>query len=347
MSWRDRRFLDLSGARVPIVQAPMAGAGGVELAVAAIAGGAVGSLPCALLTSSQVVAQAAEVRARVAGPLNLNFFCHELGPEPDDRAWRALLAPFYAELGIGAAGDPPTLRRPFDAAMTEAVEAARPELVSFHFGLPETALLDRVRATGAKIVGNATTLDEGLWLDARGCDAIIVQGDEAGGHAGWFLGEHRPVGLLALLRQLDGRVSAPLIAAGGIADGQSMAAALIAGASAVQVGTLYLAGPESLIGAAHRALLGTTAETVFTNLFTGRPARGFRNRLVDTLGPMHPVAPPFPYAANALAPLQAQARGDFGPLWAGQGARHARAVPARELTGQLAQAALGVLGQAS
>lgn len=339
------RFLDLSGARVPIVQAPMAGAGGVELAAAAMAGGAMGSLPCALLSPAQVVAQAAEVRARVQGPLNLNFFCHVLGPEPDDSAWRAGLAPFYAEFGIEAAGDPPPLRRPFDAAMAEAVEAARPDFVSFHFGLPDPALLARVRATGAKVIGNATNFDEGMWLDAQGCDAIVVQGFEAGGHAGYFLDCHRPVGMLALLRQLDASVATPLIAAGGISDSESMAAALIAGANAVQIGTAYLACPESLIGDAHRALLGTAAETVFTNVLTGRPARGFRNRLIEALGPMHADAPAFPYASNALAPLQARARADFGALWAGQGALHAHAVPARELTEQLAARALRILGE--
>lgn len=347
MGWPDRRFVDLSGARVPIVQAPMAGAGGVELAVAAMQGGAVGSLPCALLRAEQVVAQAAEVRGRTEGPLNLNFFCHELGPVPDEGEWRALLAPFYAEFGIEGPGDPPPLRRPFDAAMAEVVETVRPELVSFHFGLPDAALLARVRATGAKLIGNATTLAEAQWLAARGCDAIIAQGFEAGGHAGWFLGGHRPVGLLALIRQIAASVEVPVIAAGGIADGEGIAASLTAGASAVQIGTAYLACPESLVPDAHRALLGTAAETVFTNVMTGRVARGFRNRLIDALGPVNNDAPAFPYASNALAPLQARARADFGPVWAGQGASLAREMPARELTQRMAEAVLRVLGETS
>ena len=346
MTWPDDRFLELSGARVPIVQAPMAGASGVELAVGAICGEAVGSLPCALLTPEQVVAQAGEVRARASGPLNLNFFCHELGPMPDDSAWRALLAPCYAAFAIDGPGEPPPLRRPFDMAMADAVEAVRPELVSFHFGLPEDPLLARVQASGAKVIGNATTLAEALWLDAKGCDAIIAQGFEAGGHAGWFLGSHRPVGLLALLRQLRAKVAAPLIAAGGIAEGESMAAALTAGASAVQIGTAYLACPESLISAEHRALLGTAAETVFTNVLTGRVARGFRNRAIDTLGPMNDAAPVFPYASPALAPLQARAKAAFGPLWAGQGASLARETPARELTEWLAAGASRLLERA-
>lgn len=345
--WPDRRFLDLSGARVPIVQAPMAGSGGVELAVAAIEAGAVGSLPCALLTPDAVAAQAAAVRARALGPLNLNFFCHTLDPAPDDRAWRALLAPFYAELGIEDPGPPPPLRMPFNAAMAAVVEAVRPALVSFHFGLPDDALLARVRASGATILGNATTLDEARWLAGKGCDAIIAQGYEAGGHAGYFLDGHRPVGLLALLRQLDRAVAISIIAAGGIVDGEGMAAALMAGASAVQVGTAYLACPESLASPSHRALLGTEAETVFTNLLSGRLARGFRNRLIETLGAVRVEAPPFPHASALLAPLRARSDAGFGPAWAGQGAALVRPLPARELTETLASRALSLLQAAA
>lgn len=343
VSWRNHRFLDLTGALAPIVQAPMAGACGVDLAVAAIRGGALGSLPCALLSADQVVAQAAEVRRRTDGPLNLNFFCHTLPPAPDETAWAGLLAPFYAEFGVEPPATPAPLRRPFDADMAAAVEAARPNLVSFHFGLPDAALLDRVRATGARIIGNATTRTEAIWLAAQGCDAIIVQGYEAGGHAGYFLDGHHPVGLLALIGQVRAAIDLPLIAAGGIADARAIAAALTAGADAVQIGTAYLATPESTVSATHRALLGSDAPTVFTNLLTGRRARGFRNRLIDTLGPVNPIAPPFPHAATALAPLRAAAGDEFGPLWAGQSAHLARPIPARELTETLAAETLALL----
>ncbi|MES2444895.1 MAG: nitronate monooxygenase family protein [Pseudomonadota bacterium] len=343
VNWSDTRFRELSGARVPIIQAPMAGAGGVDLAVGAIQAGAVGSLPCALLTPEQVHAQASEVRARASGPLNLNFFCHDMPAEPDDRAWRAALAPFYAEFGIDDQGESTPLRRPFDAAMAEAVEAIRPELVSFHFGLPGGALLARVQASGAKVIGNATTASEAAFLAVTGCDAIIAQGFEAGGHAGYFLDGHRPVGLLTLLRQCDLVVAAPVIAAGGIADGEGFAAAMMAGASAVQIGTAYLNGPESLISARHRELMHSGESTVFTNVFSGRPARGFRNRLVNELGPMSDVAPPFPYAATALAPLRARAPDDFSPFWAGQNASMASDLRASELTSRLAAEALALL----
>jgi nitronate monooxygenase len=336
-------LLDLIGAAVPIVQAPMAGAGGVALAIAAMRGGAIGSLPCAMLTAEQAAAQVAEVRAAADGPLNLNFFCHHLDPAPDDGAWRALLQPFYDAERV-VPGPPPPLRRPFDEAMAAMVEAVRPTIVSFHFGLPAPDLLARVRAAGALVFANATTPDEMRRLDAAGVDAIIVQGEEAGGHAGWFLDGHRPTPLADLLAV---PTAAPRIAAGGIVEARDIAAALAAGASGVQIGTAYLASPESLISAPHRALLGGDTETVFTNLLSGGFARGFRNRLIDTIGPVNAAAPPYPHASAALAPLRAKAeadgRGDYSPLWAGAGAARVRAEPAEALTRRLAAETLALL----
>ncbi|MDB5678463.1 nitronate monooxygenase family protein [Sphingomonas bacterium] len=341
--WPERRFLDLTGAEVPIVQAPMAGASGVALAVAAINGGAVGSLPCAMLTPIQVIVQAAEVRAEADGPLNINFFCRRLDRAPDDSEWRALLQPFYEAEGVSTA-PPPPLRRPFDAAMAEAVEAVRPEIVSFHFGLPDSDLLARVRAAGALVFGNATTPEEMCWLADAGVDAIVLQGAEAGGHAGWFLDRHRSTPLAELLR-VD--VPVPKIAAGGIVDAADIVAAFSAGASAAQIGTAYLASPESQASAPHRALIGTATGTVFTNLFSGGVARGFRNRLIDAIGPINPLAPPFPHATAALAPLRAHAeaegRGDYSPLWAGTGASRVRPEPAEALTRRLAAETLALL----
>ncbi|MCW3848569.1 nitronate monooxygenase [Sphingomonas sp. LB-2] len=337
------RLLEDLGARVPIVQAPMAGAGGVALAVGAMRGGAMGSLPCGMLTPAQAIVQAGEVLTAAQGPLNLNFFCHTLGEPPDERAWRALLAPYHAAEGVSE-GDPPPLRRPFDDAMCAVVEAVKPEVVSFHFGLPEAGLLARVRASGAMVFGNATTRDEMRWLAARGVDAVIAQGAEAGGHAGWFLDGHRPTPLAGLLAE---PIDVPVIAAGGIADGAGIVAALGAGAEAVQIGTAYLACPESLISAPFRALLGTGADTEFTNLFSGREARGIRNRLMRELGAMRPEAPVYPYASNALAPLRAKAeaegRGDYSPLWAGTGVPRVRPMSAQALTERLAAEALALL----
>jgi nitronate monooxygenase len=338
----DDRLRALTGAALPIVQAPMAGAGGVALAAAAIRAGALGSLPCAMLAPEQVRVQVEEVRTQVRGPLNLNFFCHQLPPAPDEAEWRALLAPYYAEEGV-TAGEPPPLRRPFDAAMCALVEDVRPEVVSFHFGLPEPALLARVRAAGAKLFGNATKVEEARWLAEQGCDAVIVQGAEAGGHAGWFLEGHRPVPLAELLPQVLAAIDLPVIAAGGIVDAAGVAAALEAGAAGVQAGTAYLATPESRISPAFRALLGTpaAADTAFTNLLSGREARGIRNRLTRELGSMRDDVPVFPYASNALVALrtkaEAEGRGDYSPLWAGQGAARVRPMPAEVLTRSLVQ----------
>lgn len=344
--WPDPRFADLLGSRAPIIQAPMAGAGGVDLAVAAIEGGGVGSLPCALLTPDEIRAQADEVRDRAAGPLNLNFFCHAMPQDADDSAWRDLLQPFYAELGVGPA-PAGALRRPFDAAACAIVEDVKPDLVSFHFGLPDASLLARVRATGARILGNATTIAEARMLAARGVDAIIAQGWEAGGHAGRFLGNpiEEAMGLIALVPQIADATGLPVIAAGGIGDGRGIAAALTLGAAAVQLGTAYLHCPESLIGPAHRAgLTGEAAErTAFTNLFSGGFARGLPTRLTDELGRIRAEAPPFPLASPALAPL-ARAADGFSPRWSGQAARLGRPLPARLLTESLGREALVLLG---
>ena len=348
--WPDTRFIDRVGVRLPIVQAPMAGAGGSALAIAAARGGALASLPCGMASPDQVRAEVAEVRAAVTAPLNLNFFCHTLPPEPDTSAWRARLAPFYAELGAAEA-PPPPLRMPFDEALCTVVEEVRPEVVSFHFGLPADALLDRVRATGAMVIGNATSVDEARRLAARGVDAIIAQGWEAGGHAGRFLDADpaEQMGLIALVPQIVDTVDVPVIAAGGIADARGMAAALTLSAAAVQIGTAYLRTPESLVSPMHRAVLaGKAAEhSVFTNLFSGGLARGVRNRLIEELGAIDPAAPPYPYASAALAPLRraAEAEGDagFSPLWSGQAARLGRDEPAQALTERLGREALALL----
>ncbi|HEX8127329.1 MAG TPA: nitronate monooxygenase [Allosphingosinicella sp.] len=352
--WPDGRFAALLESRHPILLAPMAGAGGVGLAAGAIEGGAAGSLPCAMLVPDEVRAQATELRARVAGPLNLNFFCHaNPSPVPEPR-FRTLLEPFYEAYGQPA-GQTGPVRQPFGPEMCAAVEAVRPELVSFHFGLPQPGLLDRVRATGAKVIATATTLDEARWLAERGVDGIIAQGWEAGGHSGRFLGG-RPdeqMGLFALLPQMADAVDVPIVAAGGIADGRGIAAALTLGAAAVQIGTAYLHCPESLVSPAHRSALASAAaeHSVFTNIFTGRLARGLWTQPMGALGPVRTEVPPFPLAAAALAPL-AEAAGErgesgFRPMWAGQSARLGRPLPARELTERLALEALARIGSSA
>ena len=347
VGWRDRRLIARLGIEAPIIQAPMAGAGGEALAIAAMRGGALGSLPCATLAPDRIRAQATAVRAAVAGPINLNFFCHAMPDSVDDAAWRAALQPYYDEYGVGPPATAPVARRPFDDAACAAVEDVRPEVVSFHFGLPPAPLLDRVRATGARILSSATSPDEARWLAARGVDAVIAQGWEAGGHAARFLpaDPRSHMGTIALVPQIVDAVDLPVIAAGGIADGRGIAAALMLGASAVQIGTAYLACPESLVSALHRAMLRSLAaeETVFTNVFTGRLARGFATRLVSERGPVSAIAPPFPFAGDALAELRTADPAAFANMWAGQAARLARAEPAEALTRRLVAEARALL----
>ena len=347
VGWRDRRFLDLVGCEHPIIQAPMAGAGGVELCVAAIEGGALGSLPCAMLTPDQVRSQVADVRSRAKGPLNLNFFCHTMPAQADDRVWRALLQPYYEEFEVEP-GNGGSLRLPFNDEMCRIVEEVQPEVVSFHFGLPESELLNRVKATDAIVIGNATTVDEARWLEQRGADTIVAQGFEAGGHTGRFLGSDpaEALGLFALLPQVADAVGVPVIAAGGIADGRGIAAAFMLGASAVQLGTAFLHSPETPISSTHRERLHE-GRTVFTNLLTGGLARGLRGRLMDDLGPVRSEAPPYPLASATLAPIRAAAekRGEygFGPMWAGQAAPLGEARAAADLVRNLAADALAIL----
>jgi nitronate monooxygenase len=347
MAWRDRRLLDLFGTEAPIVQAPMAGAQDAALAIAASKGGGLGSIPCALLSPEAAHAQIAQFRAATSGPLNLNFFCHVAPDAWDDSAWRAALAPYYAEYRVGYPASPPPLRKPFDEAMCALVEEARPEIVSFHFGLPEERLLQRVRDAGALILGCATTPAEARWLAEREVDSIIAQGWEAGGHAGRFLpaDPSSHMGTFALVPQVADAVPVPVVAAGGIADARGVAAALILGASAVQIGTSYLSSPESRISDVHRARLATAdAETtVSTNVFTGRFARGMETRLTRERGPANPIVPPFPHGGDALAELRKADPAAFANMWAGQAARLVRPEGAEALTRRLAAEAQELL----
>jgi nitronate monooxygenase len=358
--WPDHRILDLLRIELPIIQAPMAGPALADMVIAVAEAGGLGSLATAQLTPEQVRRELDTIRRATSRPINLNFFCHR--PPPDDAAreaaWRARLAPYYRELGIDPAAPSRSAgRSPFDDAMCAVVEEFRPEVVSFHFGLPEPALLARVRATGAAILSSATTVDEARWLEAHGCDAIIAQGAEAGGHRGIFLddplaGCATQVGTMALVPQVVDAVKVPVIAAGGIADARGIVAAFALGAAAVQIGTAYLFCPEARVPPLHRAALRQAKDntTALTNVFTGRPARGIVNRAVRELGPLTPNAPAFPLAGNALAPLKAAAEArssaDFGSLWSGQAARLGREMPAGELTRALAAEALARLARA-
>ena len=327
--WPDSRIIDLLGITAPIIQAPMLGAGAQMMVGVARAGG-LGSLACATLSLASIRSEVAEFRAQCNQPLNLNFFCHQPA-EPDEaraQQWKALFKPYYDELGADFdAPTPVSSRAPFDEATCALVEELRPQVVSFHFGLPDAALLARVKACGAKVLSSATTVEEAQWLERHGCDAIIAMGYEAGGHRAMFLSREltTQIGTFALVPQIVDAVSVPVIAAGGIADARGIAAAFALGASAVQIGTAYLFCPQAKLAQAHRQALreASSSDTALTNLFTGRPARGIVNRVMRELGPINPQAPAFPLAGGVLLPLKALTEpagsGDFINLWAGQG----------------------------
>ena len=325
----------------------MAGAQGSAMAAAVSSAGGLGSLPAAMLSADALRSEIAAVRAKTDRPFNVNFFCHAV-PVADaarEAAWRETLGSYYDELGLDRVAPPAgPARGPFNEEFAAVIEELRPPVVSFHFGLPEDALLERVRRSGAKILSSATTVDEARWLAGRGVDAVIAQGVEAGGHRGMFLTDDvtTQAGTFALLPQIVDAVKVPVIAAGGIADARGVAAALDLGASGVQIGTAYLLCPESTISPLHRAALQSESarHTALTNVITGRPARAIVNRIVRELGPMREGVPAFPLATNAVMPLRAAAEargsGDFSPLWSGQNALHCRAIPAAELTRELA-----------
>jgi nitronate monooxygenase len=337
------RLQELFGIRLPVIQAPMAGSQGSELAIAVSSAGGLGSLPCAMLTVDAMRAELAAIRARTDAPFNVNFFCH---PPPSvdakrEAAWRELLSPYFKEYGIDvSASSDGALRAPFSAAAADVLEQFKPKVVSFHFGLPSADLIARVKSWGSKLLASATTVEEARWLERRGVDAIIAQGAEAGGHRGIFLSDDltTQAGTLALLPQVVKAVGVPVIAAGGIADASGVAAALLLGAAGVQLGTAYLLCPEATTSAVHRAAVksGRASHTALTNLFSGRPARGIMNRLMAELGPISAAAPAFPLAAAALASLRKKAEsagsGDFSPLWAGQNVSGCKEISAAELT---------------
>lgn len=352
--WPNSKILEMLGIEIPIIQAPMAGASGPEMAIAASEAGGLGSLPCAMLDAAKVRADVAVIRQRTAKPLNLNFFCHT-SPKPDperDAGWKKRLASYYSELGLDPTASAPAVNRaPFDEAMCEIIEELKPEVVSFHFGLPEQSLLSRVKESGSEVMSSATTVAEARWLEDNGCNAIIAQGYEAGGHRGMFLTEDIATqpGTFALVPQVVDAVKIPVIAAGGIADGRGVAAAFALGAAGVQVGTAYLFTPESLITDLHRGALRESGDdqTTLTNVFSGRPARGLLNRVMREVGPMSDQVPAFPTAGAALAPLKVKSESlgssDFSSLWSGQAASLVRETNSGELTRQLAADALDLL----
>jgi nitronate monooxygenase len=357
-AWPDRRLLHLLKLEIPIIQAPMAGSDSVALARSVSSTGALGSLACALLSPDQVREAARAIRHEMTRPFNLNFFCHTM-ETPDSAAvqkWKSFLRPHYERLGLDIESVAESrLRLPFDEDLCAVVEEVGPEVVSFHFGLPNPELVERLKRRGIKILSSATSVREAKWLESHGCDAIIAQGFEAGGHRAMFLETNiaTQLGLFTLLPQVRDAVSIPVIAAGGIADARGVAAALALGASGVQLGTAYLFCPEANVSPLYRRALERAGDsgTVVTNLFSGRPARGILNRYLQESGPISDAAPGFPYAATLVAPLRAASERagspDYMQLWSGQAAALGKSMPADQFTRNLAADVLGELGKRS
>ncbi len=331
------------GLKAPIFQAPMAGVQNHRLALAVCQAGGLGALPAAMLSPDGLQAELQALTAATDAPYNVNFFCHTPPtPSPEAQArWQQALAPYYREFGLDPSQMPSGPGRvPFGHDSADVLEAFRPAVVSFHFGLPAPDLLARVKSWGSLVLSSATTVDEARWLQTHGADAVIAQGLEAGGHRGMFLTNDlsTQIGTFALLPHMVQAVDVPVLAAGGVGTTQGVVAAQGLGASGVQIGTAYLCSHEATTSALHRAALQSSAaqKTALTTLFSGRPARGIVNRLMRELGPLSEAAPAFPLATAAIAPLraaaEAQGLSDFTPLWSGQNASSARNESATDIT---------------
>jgi nitronate monooxygenase len=325
--------------RFPIVQAPMAGGPDTPALAAAVSqAGGLGSLGCAYLSAEKIEAVAAEVRARTDRPFALNLFAP--AEEAPDAAAAARVSPVLDEVRreLGLAPPQPKPRGDSFAAQLAAVIRVRPAVFSFTFGVPDD--LAAVRSAGIFTVGTATTLAEAEALERIGVDAICAQGAEAGGHRGTFLGrfEDALVGTMTLTRQIAQKVRVPVLAAGGIMDGAGIRAALALGAVGAQLGTAFLACPEAGTAAAHRRALSSANVTSITRAFSGRPARGIRNRFVEIFERVEPAG--FPQQQQLTADIRAAAakadRADLMQMWAGQGAPLIRPMPAAQLVEKLA-----------
>jgi nitronate monooxygenase len=333
----------------------MAGSDGADLAAAVSAAGGLGSIGAATMPPDSISETADAIRQRTNRPFNLNFFCHQR-PKRDPAAaarWIDRLKPYYAELGIPPPDDLADLFPAFNAALCDLVVDLRPAVVSFHFGMPERALVERLKDAGCRILSSATTPEEARLLESAGADAVIAQGADAGGHRGVFAQDWRAgsgqIGTLSLVPQVVDAVQVPVIAAGGISDGRAIAACFALGAAAAQVGTAFLFTPEAKTNPMHRAALksATGDQTVVTNVYGGRPARAVANRFVREAGPIAPDIPDFPLPFVASGPLsrasQAAESGDFVAAWAGQSVALGREMPAGDLVRELADSAQVVL----
>jgi len=343
--WPNTTLTELLGIEHPIIQAPMAAASTPALAAAVSNAGGLGSLGCALQTADAFRADIGATRQSTNRPVHVNFFAHEEPREDTEKEARAknLLAPYYAEMGLGDVPDAKATHFPFDTHMLDAVLDVRPQIISFHFGLPDAAMVGAIKDAGIVLLSSATSVREAIDLEERGVDAIIAQGWEAGGHRGTYLSpfDGARAGTMSLVPQVADAVKVPVIAAGGIADGRGIAAAFILGASGVQIGTAFLTTQEAGIPAVHKDILMMSRDddTRITKAFSGRPARGIVNRYIEDMAPHEDDLPDFPLVNTMTGPLRKESakrgQSDFVALWSGQSVGLNRALPATQLFEQL------------
>lgn len=332
------------GVELPIIQAPMAGVSTPEMAAAVSNAGGLGSIGAGSVDADSTRRMIAAVRSLTARPFNVNVFCHRpaVANRTKEKAWLLRLDPEFTRF---EGTTPSCLREIYQSFLTDDAKLAvlvaeRPAVVSFHFGLPARDKMEALRSAGIALIATVTSIEEGREIAEAGVDAVVAQGYEAGGHRGMFE-PAKPddrLSTIALTRMLVKQLDIPVIAAGGIMDGAGIAAALMLGAAGAQLGTAFIACPESSADAAYRsALLGSSAShTVMMSAISGRPARCLANRFTAIAdGVDQQAIPDYPIAYDAGKALHAVAKsaGEFGygAHWAGQGAPLARKLPAAEL----------------
>ena len=341
-------LLQKLGISLPIIQAPMAGTSTPAMAAAVSNAGGLGSIGVGATDAKGARDMIADIRAASNRGFNVNLFCHKpaVADGPREAGWIEKLRPVFAQYG---AEPPHQLREIYesfveDDEMLAMLLAERPAIVSFHFGLPSADRIAALKQAGIVLLASATNLADARAVAAAGIDAVVAQGYEAGGHRGVFDQDapDEELGTMALTRLLVRELSIPVIAAGGIMDGAGIAAALVLGAGAAQLGTAFVACPESSADPAHKKLLlGAGAEhTIMTQAISGRPARSLANKFTaigQTVSRGQIAGYPMAYDAGKALNAAAKAKGEtgFGAQWAGQAAPLARALPAGELVTQL------------
>lgn len=346
MSWPRQALIDLLGIEHPIIQAPMAGASTVALAAAVSNAGALGGFGGTDSSPDELREVIRAIRLKTSRPFIVNLYLDRTEPyvsvAEHEAALKTALAPAHAELHAGEVPDPIDLLGKFDRQIAVVVAEHVPVLSS-HFGAPDAAVMRALKANGTRVIATATTVEEARQLAAAGVDAIIAQGSEAGGHRGTFVAPagQAQIGTMALVPQIVDAVSVPVIAAGGIMDGRGIAAALMLGASGVQMGTAFVPCPETAVNPAYvkRLLAADSGDAVLTDVFSGRPARLLRNKLVSLLEQYRGHRLAFPEQLSMTRNLRKVAfatnNAEFLPMFAGQGVTLAREMPAAELVGSL------------